>query len=81
MPDIKYYDPQGDASSISARLALNVYRQMDILDSIQDNWSKENRTAQLVILDRTVDPFIPLIHSLCYHAAIQDLLSVDENLV
>jgi hypothetical protein len=79
VPLIKYYDPVKSGKTLAARLAWKLYQKSDIFDELEKQWPIENREAHFVIIDRSFDVFIPLIHSLCYHAAIQDLLSVEND--
>ncbi len=76
---IRYYDPDGTGSSLAARLALKVYQQESKIEDIIETWPEENREAVLVILDRSIDPFSPLMHRLSYQAAINDLLEVENG--
>ena len=79
---IRYYDPDGNGTSLAARLALKVYQQESKIEDVAETWSEENREAVLVILDRSMDLFSPLMHRLSYEAAIHDLLEVtNENTV
>lgn len=78
-PSISYHDPIGFGESLSARLALRVFEKSKAFIEISESWPSENKNVRLVILDRSYDLFTPFIHSLCYHAAIQDLLIVKDN--
>ena len=78
-PVIKYYNPDGKATSLSARLAWKIYQKAQEYEDVSESWPKENKEALLILLDRSFDAFTPFMHSLSYHAAIEDLLDIEDG--
>ncbi|KAJ3015679.1 Syntaxin-binding protein 2 [Thoreauomyces humboldtii] len=78
-PIIRYFDPAGDKTSLSAHMAYKLETALEELKELDPDWPPESPHArtQIIVLDRSVDPFAPVIHSLTYQAAVQDLLQVD----
>jgi hypothetical protein len=46
---------------------------------MRDFWPKQNQDVDVIIVDRNHDSISPLVHSLCYHSAIHDLLTVKNG--
>ncbi|TPX55389.1 hypothetical protein PhCBS80983_g05351 [Powellomyces hirtus] len=82
-PIIRYFDPAGDRSSLSAHMAFKLEDAISELKEIDPEWPPESKysQSQIIVLDRSVDAFSPLIHSLTYQAAVHDLLQVDGTKV
>jgi hypothetical protein len=46
-----------------------------------DEGHTERERGQVLILDRTFDPLTPLMHEYTYSAMVNDLLSVNDNVI
>ncbi|KAI8822199.1 Sec1-like protein [Fimicolochytrium jonesii] len=82
-PVIRYFDPTGSRDTLSAHLAFKVHDAIAEMKELDPTWPPESAYPQteLIIVDRTADPLIPLLHSLTYQAALHDLLQMDGSTV
>ncbi|KAJ3259955.1 vacuolar sorting protein VPS33/slp1 [Boothiomyces macroporosus] len=79
IPNIKYFDPNGAGTNLAARAAWKVYQKAEELEEAKEEWSADNITADLLIIDRSVDTLTPILHNLHYQAIIQDLFYVENG--
>ncbi|KAI9105656.1 Sec1-like protein [Phlyctochytrium arcticum] len=77
-PKIRFFDPTGKRNSLSAHMAYKLQGALDHLKEMDPEWPPESPYAQtqLIVLDRSIDLFAPLMHTLTYQAAAHDLLQV-----
>ncbi|TPX70602.1 hypothetical protein SpCBS45565_g01596 [Spizellomyces sp. 'palustris'] len=82
-PAIRYFDPSGKSDSLSAHMAFKLQKAIDQLKDLDPEWPPTTPypPAQILVLDRSVDPFAPLIHTLTYQAAAHDILHIDGTKV
>ncbi|KND03576.1 uncharacterized protein SPPG_01051 [Spizellomyces punctatus DAOM BR117] len=82
-PTIRYFDPSGKSDSLSAHMAFKLQKAIDQLKDLDPEWPPTTpyAPAQILVLDRSVDPFAPLIHTLTYQAAAHDILQIDGTKV
>ncbi|RKO83209.1 Sec1-like protein, partial [Blyttiomyces helicus] len=82
-PVIRYFDPSGNRDSLAARAAVKIQAAIDKYRDLEPDWPPKSPypPAQLLVLDRSVDVFSPLLHSFTYQAAVFDLLQVDLDKV
>ena len=83
-PLIRYHDPEGDKSSLSAKLALHLTREMQNLKEFDKDFPRPspydyNGPSTIIIVDRAIDLISPLIHSLSYQCLVEDLFEVKET--
>ncbi|KAJ2613780.1 syntaxin binding protein 1 [Coemansia sp. RSA 1365] len=72
---------QEDYGDTKARpLAFLFHTEMD---RIRDNLPKESNSGrpptELIIVDRSADPFAPILHEFTYEAMVYDLLDIEEG--
>jgi Sec1 family len=80
-PKILYFDPSGKGTTHAARMAWHLKEASSVLDEYRCEWHNPHPEATVVVLDRFIDMFAPLIHCLTYEAAIHDLLDVNDRRV
>ncbi|KAJ1556028.1 Syntaxin-binding protein 2, partial [Cladochytrium tenue] len=85
-PLIRYHDPDGDGSSLSARLAGRIAGEMTRLREFDQTFPRPtpydaDGPATLIVVDRAVDVIAPLLHSLSYECIARDLFEVTNEIV
>ncbi|KAI8926873.1 Sec1-like protein [Entophlyctis helioformis] len=80
IPKILYVDPSGQGTNLAARTAWKIKNSCKTLDEFKESW-KTVEPAQLVIVDRSLDAFTPMLHSLTYQSVVHDLFQVSRNTV
>ncbi|KAJ3101990.1 vacuolar sorting protein VPS33/slp1 [Phlyctochytrium planicorne] len=78
-PFIRYYDPNGDGSSMSFQLAQAVDAELeDLIKKDPEFFPPSNhKKAILMIAERPFDLMAPFLHEFTYQAMINDLLVTD----
>ncbi|KAI8897921.1 Sec1-like protein [Globomyces pollinis-pini] len=77
-PIIKYYDPFSTGTCLAARLAWRLQKKLDLMELPKVLPNDDKKNVDFIIIDRSSDPFSPLIHSYYYESSIHDLLNVDD---
>lgn len=80
IPEIFYVNTTQEGTTVSGRLAHKLKEACESLKALKSTWPNQ-RPAQLIIVDRNIDPYSPLLHSLTYQSAIHDLMQVSRNRV
>ncbi|KAL8723543.1 MAG: hypothetical protein Q9225_000178 [Loekoesia sp. 1 TL-2023] len=83
-PAIRYYSPRNpshEASVLCSHLARFVQIQLDQYAKYNDDFPPPSPRPRglLVITDRTLDLFAPLLHEFTYQAMVHDLLPLTEG--
>jgi syntaxin-binding protein 1 len=83
-PLIRFHDPNGDNSSLSAKLASHLKREMLNLKQFDRDFPRPtpydyNGPSTVIIVDRAIDLISPLIHTLSYQCLVEDLFDVSET--
>lgn len=78
-PIIRYYDPNGDRRTISARVAFQLENELDNLCHLDSSFPPKSNyeRSTLIIVDRIMDVSGPLIHEFTYQAMVNDLIGLE----
>ncbi|KAH6574720.1 hypothetical protein BASA60_005365 [Batrachochytrium salamandrivorans] len=78
-PYIRYYDPTSTGSGVSAKLALLVQNELDLICKFNPDFPPDSgyKRAVLIIVDRSFDMMAPVLHEFTYQAMMSDLLIQD----
>ncbi|KAL2915943.1 syntaxin binding protein 1 [Polyrhizophydium stewartii] len=80
IPHVSYVDVQGRGTNVAAHLAWHIVQNAKTLEEFKTSWASEQH-ARVIVVDRHIDMFTPLLHTLTYQAIIHDLLQVNRNRV
>ncbi|KAJ3123491.1 vacuolar sorting protein VPS33/slp1 [Nowakowskiella sp. JEL0407] len=82
-PKIRYFDPHGTRSTLSARIAYQTQLELDLYKQDEPDYPPKTKYAQaeLLILDRSVDLIAPFMHEVTYQSLVHDLLAVEGHQV
>ncbi|KAI9505744.1 Sec1-like protein, partial [Coemansia spiralis] len=82
-PVVRYLllDQEMHGDTKARPLAFLFHTEMDrIRDALpSDNTSKNKLQSELIIVDRSADPFAPVLHEFTYEAMVHDLLRVEDG--
>ncbi|KAJ1664399.1 syntaxin binding protein 1 [Coemansia sp. RSA 1813] len=70
-------DTYGDTKA--RPLAFLFHTEMDRIREALPQNAENKQQSELIIIDRSADPFAPILHEFTYEAMVYDLLKVDEN--
>ncbi|KAI9333053.1 Sec1-like protein [Zopfochytrium polystomum] len=82
-PYIRYHDPSGDGTSISAAVARKLHESLKELKSVDPTFPLPtpydgNGPATVLIVDRAVDLVAPLLHTLAYECILRENYPLEE---
>ena len=83
-PNIRYYSPPNpihEASVLCSHLARFVQLELDQYAKYHEDFPPASNRPRgaLIITDRTMDLFAPLVHEFTYQAMVHDILSLKEG--
>ncbi|KAL1249580.1 hypothetical protein QQF64_020585, partial [Cirrhinus molitorella] len=80
-PGVRYKKPPQDSKfHYGMKLAELVDHKLERHYELDDNSKKKGKTqAQLLIVDRALDPVSPILHELTYQAMAYDLIPIKDN--
>ncbi|KAJ3218216.1 vacuolar sorting protein VPS33/slp1 [Clydaea vesicula] len=82
-PIIRYYNPKGNHSSLSANVAFHLNKQLMEMSPEEKVYYKKSdpfgNQTKLFILDRSVDMVSPFLHEYGYQSMVNDRFSVEVN--
>ncbi|XP_065142596.1 syntaxin-binding protein 3 [Paramisgurnus dabryanus] len=78
-PGVRY--KKDSALDYGKKLAELVDKKLAHHCEMDENWKKKGKTqAQLLIVDRALDPVSPILHELTYQAMAYDLIPIKDNI-
>lgn len=83
-PIIRYYNPQNplhEAGILCSHLARFIQLELDQYTKFHEEFPPPSTRPRgaLIITDRSMDLFAPLVHEFTYQAMIHDLLPIEEG--
>lgn len=81
-PVVRYLllDPETYGDTKARPLAFLFHTEMDrIREGISANDRDNKQQAELILIDRSADPFAPILHEFTYEAMVHDLLDVRDG--
>ncbi|KAJ2492649.1 syntaxin binding protein 1 [Coemansia sp. RSA 2050] len=86
-PYIRYYRPPGPASSPAEAMANCLQSKLDSYcahlrrkaENYKEGQSANLLTSTIIVLDRSVDIYAPLIHDFAYQAMVHDLIDLESG--
>lgn len=83
-PSVRYYSPRNpehEAGVLCSHLARFVQQELDQYAKMHDDFPPLSSRPRgvLIITDRSMDLFAPLVHEFTYQAMVHDLLPVKEG--
>ena len=83
-PTIRYHNPQNpshEASVLCSHLARFVQLELDHYAKCHNDFPplSTRPRGSLIIIDRSIDLFAPIIHEFTYQAMVHDLLSLSDG--
>ncbi|KAJ2909303.1 syntaxin binding protein 1, partial [Coemansia aciculifera] len=86
-PYVRYYCPPGSATSPAKAMASRLQLKLDDYfaherrkaENYMKNQAPDLQTSTVIVLDRSVDVFAPLIHEFTYQAMVHDLIDLESG--
>ncbi|KAJ2027272.1 syntaxin binding protein 1, partial [Coemansia sp. S610] len=86
-PYVRYYRPPGSASSPAEAMANCLQSKLDEYcahlqrkaENYKEGQSANLQTSTVIVLDRSVDIYAPLVHEFAYQAIVHDLIDLENG--
>ncbi|KAJ2472624.1 syntaxin binding protein 1 [Coemansia sp. RSA 2322] len=84
-PVVRYLllDPETHGDTKARPLAFLFHTEMErireVLPAADDDASRRKSPTELIIVDRSADPFAPVLHEFTYEAMVHDLLEIEDG--